>query len=332
MPVEVKLYDDLDAVERAAAEKLDRSAQPSLFSRLHWFRLVERHAPPPGHLLVVHGQADESDAWLFLAREGKCARAFGNWYSLRVSAGANENAIRAAAAELRRLRLARVELSPIAIDDPLPRAFHAAGWLTSVKQSTTSWQIETAGMRFEDYWATRPSRLRNTARRKAKAVALEYEIHCEFNAAAWQAYEQVFAASWKPNEGSPAFLRALAEQEGAAGTLRLGIARRDGEPIAAQLWLVEGGQAWIHKLAYVESMRDLSAGTLLSVEMFRHALDVDRVERIDFGTGDDGYKAEWMDRPQPLNCLVAFNPSTISGLAGFVRAVVGKLVRRFRSR
>ena len=73
--------------------------------------------------------------------------------------------------------------------------------------------------------------------------------------AAWADYEAVYAASWKPEEGSPAFLRALAEQEGAAGTLRLGIARRGGRPVAAQLWTVESGVATIHKLAYVEDER-----------------------------------------------------------------------------
>jgi hypothetical protein len=333
MAVAVELHDDLAAVERAAAGTLDRISQPSLFERLAWFRLIEQHTPPPGRLLALHGSNGDGSAWLFLAQNGATARAYANWYSLRFSAGRGGAAIAAIAAALlrHRPRLARVELAPLSADDPLPAAFRAAGWLTVTAAATTSWRIDTAGMTFEDYWATRPSRLRNTAKRKAKAAALEVEIHREFNDEAWQAYEAVFAASWKPNEGSPAFLRALAEQEGAAGTLRVGIARKDGQPIAAQLWLVENGQATIHKLAYAEEWRELSAGTILSVEMFRHALDVDRVERIDFGTGDDGYKAEWMDRREPLNRLVAFNPWTVLGLAGFARALAGKLVRRVRS-
>jgi CelD/BcsL family acetyltransferase involved in cellulose biosynthesis len=327
MPVEVEWHDDLDTVERAVAGSLDRSAQPSPFDRLSWFRLVERHAPPAGRLAAVSG----AGSWLFLALQGRSARAYANWYSLRFSAGSDEAALAAIAGALRRKGVTQVELGPLAQGDPLPRAFRAAGWMTIVEPATVCWQIDTAGMGFEDYWATRPSRLRNTAKRKAKAVTLEYEIHCKFNVEAWEAYEQVFAASWKPNEGSPDFLRALAEQEGTAGTLRLGIARSQGKPVAAQLWLVENGQATIHKLAYVEEARELSAGTLLSVEMFRHALDVDRVARIDFGTGDDHYKAEWMARCEILERLRAFNPRTPAGLVGFARATAGTLVRRMRS-
>src|SRR3712207_8457598 len=38
---------------------------------------------------------------------------------------------------------------------------------------------------------------------------------------------------------------------------------KDGAPIAAQLWLVENGEATIHKLAYAEREKGLSPGTLL---------------------------------------------------------------------
>src|SRR3989440_2029523 len=55
---------------------------------------------------------------------------------------------------------------------------------------------------------------------------------------------------------------------------------------------VENGTAWIHKLAYDEAAKALSPGTILSMAMFRAAIDEDRVSRIDYGTGDDAYKRE----------------------------------------
>src|ERR1043165_7748195 len=128
-------------------------------------------------------------------------------------------------------------------------------------------------MDFEAYWAARPAQLRNTAKRRGKSAGLEIEIYDGFDARAWADYEAVYRASWKPEEGSFPFLRALAEQEGAAGTLRLGIARKDGRPVAAQLWLVENGRATIHKLAYDEGAKTLSPGTVLSLAMFRSAID-----------------------------------------------------------
>src|SRR5205085_12060471 len=151
--------------------------------------------------------------------------------------------------------------------EPLVEAFREAGWLTFVRPAAVSWQSSTEGMSFDEWWAKRPAKLRNTAERKAKAAGLEIEILRTFDPAAWADYEAVYEASWKGEEGSPTFLRALAEQEGAAGTLRLGIARKDGKPVAAQLWLVENGRATIHKLAYDEAAKALSPGTVLSLAM-----------------------------------------------------------------
>ena len=168
-----------------------------------------------------------------------------------------------------------------------------AGSFSSIRRRSTGGSTR-AGEDFDAYWAKRPAQLRNTAKRKAKAAGLEIDIHDRFDEAAWADYEAVYRASWKPDEGSFPFLRALAEQEGAAGTLRLGVARKDGRPVAVQLWLVENGEATIHKLAYAEDAKALSPGTILGMAMFRHALDKDRVRRIDYGTGDEPYKADWM--------------------------------------
>ena len=117
----------------------------------------------------------------------------------------------------------------------------------------------------------------------------------------------------------------MAEQEGAAGTLRLGVARKDGRPLAVQLWLIENKEATIHKLAYREDAKDLSPGTLLGEAMFRRAIDQERVRVIDYGTGDDAYKRDWMEERRPLWRLQAFNPATLKGLAGAARALAGRL-------
>ena len=177
----------------------------------------------------------------------------------------------------------------------IPRAlrdgFRAAGWITRLEPKTGNWRIDTGGIDFDDLLGDTPGPTRNTSKRQAKSAALDIEIHDRFDAGAWAAYEAVYRASWKPEEGSFPFLRALAEQEGAAGTLRLGIASKDGRPLAAQLWLVENREATIHKLAYAEDAKAMSPGTILGMAMFRHVLDSDRVAAIDYGTGDESYKA-----------------------------------------
>ena len=330
LPVGVELFDDWEAVARDAAGALDR--RPSLFERLTWYRLLADHCPPPGRLLAARAGNGDHAAWLFLARDGRRARPYANWYSLRFGLIGDLRRGPDIAAALRRLGLASVELAPV--EDPAApaQAFRDAGWLVFAQPAAISWQAHTGGADFAAYWAKRPSRLRSSAERKAKSAGLDIELHRAFDPAAWADYEEVYRSSWKPAEGSPQFLRALAEVEGAAGRLRLGIARREGRPLAAQLWLVEGGTATIHKLAYREDAKALSPGTVLSMAMFRAAIDGDRVERIDYGLGDEGYKADWMDERRLLWRVAAFEPRSLAGLAGAARAAASSLVRRLRSR
>lgn len=327
---EVELFDGLDAVAADARGVLDNRA--SLFDGLGWFRLIEAHCPPPGRPLVVRARDERGrSAWLFLAEQGGRGEAFRCWYSLRFGLIGEVEGAGPIAGALRK-RLHRLEIFPLEDPQALAGAFRRAGWATFLSPATASWRVATAGQDFDAYWAQRPGKLRNTAQRKAKAAGLDIEIHRAFDPAAWSAYEEVYAASWKPEEGSPAFLRALAEREGEAGRLRLGVARKDGRALAAQLWTIEDGTAWIHKLAYREDSKSLSPGTVLSMAMFRAALDDDRVSRIDYGTGDDGYKRDWMGERADLWRLEAFNLASPRGLAGAARAGLSALVRRARSR
>ena len=330
MTLNIALFDDLDAVAQDAAGALDRAEQPSLFARLAWFRLIHEHCPPPGELRVLRARDGARAVWLFLAVEGRTARAYASWYSLRFDAVGDrgDDVMTSLAKGLRGRGIAKVELAPVAEPGPLCAAFRRAGWLVFARPKTGNWRIATEGVDFETYWAARPAQLRNTAKRRSKSAGLEIEIHDRFDSEAWADYEEVYRRSWKPEEGSFPFLRALAEQEGAAGALRLGVARKDGRPVAVQLWLVENGEAVIHKLAYAEDAKAMSPGTLLGMAMFRRALDEDQVRAIDYGTGDDPYKKDWMAERRELWQIEAFDPKTLRGLAGAARAAASALVRR----
>ena len=81
---------------------------------------------------------------------------------------------------------------------------------------------------------------------------------------------------------------------------------------------MENGTAYIHKLAHIEAAKPLSAGTTLSAALFEHAIDIDRVELVDFGTGSDSYKRDWMEANRPryrLTCLDWRNPRAWSAIA-----------------
>jgi hypothetical protein len=328
-PGDVKDYRDLDAVAADAAGTLDRAAQPSLFDRLDWQRLTLAHCPPPGRLHVLRA----GEAWLFLMIDGRTARVLASWYSLRAGVIGDTAQIAAIAARLRMAKLARVILGPMTADRAIATVdgFARAGWRARRTITTHNWTIATGGISWDDYWAARPAALRHTVERKARARRYDVTIVDRFDAAMWGDYEAVYRQSWKPAEGSFAFLRALAEQEGAAGTLRLGVARHGTRPVAAQYWLVESGRATIHKLAHIESERAYSPGTLLSHAMFRAVIERDRPALIDFGTGDETHKADWMDHRAPLYMVDLAHPATMPGLAHALRLAASTLVRRAAS-
>lgn len=333
MRADCALFTDLEAVARDAGGALGRASQPRLYDRLDWFERAAAHCPPPGAPLVARARDDRGTAWLFLSRRGARAQALASWYTLAFDAVTTGEAPLAALPGALK-GIGHVELSPIEEPAALAAAFRAAGWHVSVTPTSVNWRI-APDPDFAAFWAARPGKLRSTVERKSRKAKLDIAIHRGFDADAWATYEAIYAASWKGEEGSWPFLRAMAETEGAAGTLRLGIASKDGQPLAAQLWTVENGRATIHKLAYREDAKALSPGSILSHAMFAHVIEQDRPALIDYGTGDQPYKADWMDTPHPLWRIEASNPRHLIGLAMIARALVrgaaGRYARAKRS-
>ncbi len=227
-------------------------------------------------------------------------------------------------------RTGRVELSKLPDEDAtatrLERAFRAAGWLVAREVCDTNHVLPVAGRSFAEYLAERPGPLRTTLKRKAKKV--EIQILTEIQSEAWHSYEDIYAQSWKPEESDPALLREFAEAESAAGRLRLGLALHEGDPVAAQFWTVENGTAWIHKLAHLESSKPLSAGTTLTAALFERVIDVDRVEWVDFGTGDNPYKRDWMEQVRPRFRLTCWRPERPHNWPAIGKAWLRTLVSR----
>ena len=188
----------------------------------------------------------------------------------------------------------------------LERAFRKAGWVVLRSQCDVNHVLAVQGRSFADYLAARPGQLRTTLKRKAGKVSVTIET--QFNPASWAAYEAIYASSWKTDEGSPVFLRQFAQAEAAAGRMRLGLAHAAGAAVAAQFWTVEQQTAFIHKLAHTEASKPISPGTTLSAALFEHVIDRDKVTLVDFGTGDDGYKRDWMESVRPRYRLELLRP------------------------
>ncbi len=314
--IEARYHDSVNVLQ--ALSGLETRAP---FDRPAWFALLAETGLVP---LVAIASDAESSAALALTESAGRITPLRNWYSFtwRELAPAGEAGDRLLGAIARQLKNRgwRVTLEPVPEEDGsaerLARAFRAAGWQVAVEPCDINHVLPVRGRSFAEYWESRPGPLRTTFHRKAKKV--EVEVLTRFDPAVWADYEAIYAASWKPAEDQPAMLRAFAEAEGAAGRLRLGIARAQGVAVAAQAWTVENGTAYIHKLAYLESHRHLSAGTTLTAELFRHVIDVDHVALVDFGTGDQSYKADWMEAVRPryrIDCLDPRSPRAWPALA-----------------
>jgi Acetyltransferase (GNAT) domain len=205
----------------------------------------------------------------------------------------------------------------------LESVFHAAGWTVLREQCDWNHVLPVRGRSWDQYYASLPGRLRGTIERKVKR--LDCQVLDHFDKQVWADYVSIYAESWKPEEGSSEFLRDFALAESQRGNLRLGIARTQGEAVAAQVWTVEDGTAFIHKLAYRSSAAKLSPGSVLSAAMFRYAIDTDKVDLIDYGIGDDTYKHDWMEEVRPRYRLDMFRPGSPRNWISIARSRLARL-------
>ena len=306
------------------------------FDRTEWWERLRRYCDLQP--LYVVARASDGLALLPLQHHAGTVSALANWYTFRwrplVTPGANAAELYEAVARDLSRHAWHVTLANLPEEDgtgsELARAFRRAGWLTRCRSHDSNHILHIAGRSYADYHASLPGPLRTTLKRKAPRVTCT--IHTAFNDDLWAIYEAIYRESWKPEEGSPDFLRAFATSEAAAGRLRLGIASVAGEPVAAQLWTVEAGTAYIHKLAHRESARGHSPGSVLTAALFEQVIDHDHVTLVDFGSGNDPYKRDWMEDVRPRYRLDAWRLSAPQAWWHLARATGRSLQARLARR
>jgi hypothetical protein len=307
------------------------------FDALAWFNLcVEYDGIEP---LLAVAQDGDHIALLPLSIGPDGLRPLANWYAFTVGPIVSPDTdglalLTAIALDLRHMGHQRITLWPVPDENGFARLLAAAlqkgGWFVANDICDTNHHLMVNGRSYAQYLAARPGPLRSTLKRKGKKV--DITLHQQWSEAAWEDYEAVYAASWKPEEGSPALLRTFARQQSEVGQLRLGLAYAalDGryQPVAAQLWTVEAGTAYIHKLAYHEAAKPLSPGTSLSAALFQQVIDEDTVAWIDFGTGDDAYKRDWMEAERPRYRIAAYRPDALTQWPAIAKCLAKRLLRR----
>ncbi|MCY7315980.1 MAG: GNAT family N-acetyltransferase [Rubrivivax sp.] len=341
---------DLAAVA-ADVERLMLAGEASDFqSGLDWYRLLSNSAlpePAAASLWVVRkegvpvvGLPVRRSADKF----GCEVLSLGNYYTSRfapaISAGADANDLASLFHTMRkqRPRARAFLLSPMDPDSReylLTRAgLKAAGLAVFPYFCFGNWYLPlTAGASSADqYLAARPGEVRSTLRRMSKRFGtdggrIELILDEPGVERAIAAYTAVYAASWKVPEPHPDFMPGLIRLCARRGWLRLGIAWLKEQPIAAQLWIVNEGRACVYKLAYDSQFARYSPGSLLTASLIRQVIEVDRVHEVDYLTGDDAYKQDWMTHRRERWGLVAYDPSSPAGALLLTRELSASLSR-----
>ena len=191
---------------------------------------------------------------------------------------------------------------------------------------------------FDIYWAARDRQLQETVRRKRRQLERTGALSFSFARtpselqAALSDYAGIYGRSWKGAEPHPMFVPCMVENMGAAGSVRMGVASINGRVAAAQIWLIGPGQATIFKLAHDEAFRQHSPGTLLTHALLRQISEVEGINAIDFGRGDDFYKRRWLTHRRERIGIVAANPFSLSGSAFGARHIVAPRLSRMVAR
>ncbi|WP_271077698.1 GNAT family N-acetyltransferase [Aurantiacibacter sp. MUD61] len=301
------------------------------FARLEWFRLLESNAE---NALFALAQDGHDAVALPQRKTNGGLEILSNWYAftwapLGTSAPPSRPMLEALAKDISR-RADRVMLDKLPDETgdatACEGAFRRAGWFVSREPCDVNHYLDLGTRDYAAFLADRPGQLRTTLKRKAKKV--DVTLSTRFDESEWEAYEDIYTDSWKPEEGAPEVLRAFAEQESTAGRYRFAIARHEGRAIAAQFWTVDGGTAYIHKLAHRKDAKALSPGTTLTAALFQHVIDMDRVQQVDFGTGDDPYKRDWMEQKRLRWRLTCYRRSSPRNWLRIGKAMTRKLVSR----
>ena len=350
--IRVAAYESLDDLPQGCELLFEEAGKSSFFLTLAWFRNLAGQALAKDYSVRIYA-ASEGDDMLgalpmkYIAGqgslfEGRKLESLSNYYSsLFMPAGLKGDSQQAVACEIAKERWDSVDLHPMPKDDPafgeLSAAMKKAGMSVQPYYCFGNWYLEVNGRSYRDYANALPSKLRNTLKRKGKqfaAMASRMEIIAGVDGvdSAIAAYEKVYDSSWKVHEPHPGFMPGLIRLCAEQGWLRLGVAYLEDEPIAAQLWIVKDGIASIYKLAYDEKHSKLSAGSLLTAKLMEHVIDVDRVVEVDYLTGDDEYKKDWMSHRRERWGIIAYNRRTLRGIfmwainsmKGFSKKLVGK--------
>lgn len=355
----VTMYENLSALPARYEPLFSRAGKISLFHTLPWYRNFVQTVLSPDERLRIYAVDTATDppaarAVLLMRHsdvragflDGRTLSGFSNYYTSLfgpvIEPGGHDmqDVLEQLAAAIAsdKIRWDVIDLHPLAVDPPvysgLVAAFRNAGLQVGTYFCSGNWYLQVNNQTFWEYFDSRTSRLSKAARyyrRNFEASGhfrFELFIGLQGLEKGIADYEAVYNSSWKVPEPHPNFISGLMHTCAEQGWLRLGIAYLDDTPAAAQIWTVVEGTASIYKIAYDERFAKHSLGTVLTSLLMEQVIDVDKVHEVDYLTGDDAYKKDWMSNRRERWGIVSYNLRTPKGLAAGLRHVGGSMARR----
>jgi len=332
----------------------ERSKKESIFYTQEWYETFIREICPTLNAEIITIEAGTSESpdpilLIFFLKENRKICSLSNYYTSRfgiIGSASKKTFGRLIHKMIGNLlnefpTVEQVLISPIRPEDSeyrlIVKAFKDQWWYVRPYFCFGNWFLENKSPEFTAYFPSLPPRIKNTLKRKerkfrrAGGLCVVYKDIPELRLAL-EAYHSVYSHSWKNQEPFPEFINGLVERFAEIDASRVGVAWLDNLPVAAQIWFVYEGVAYIFKLAFDERRRNFSPGTVLSAHMFKYVLETDRVDKVDYLSGDDTYKKDWMPNRREMWGMAAFNPKTLRGLVMGVGNLVSSLARKCRAR
>ena len=353
--LDVGCYAGMESLPPSYGRLFSAAGEKSFFFTRDWFENFEKtilKAPERAHIYGVEREGEALAAWVArLSRAGSGfwapsrLEALGNYYtSLQgLVAGPATDASPAVLRLVEALLADRgkwdvLDLQPLDVDESLYRSLPALlrrhGLVVQTYFCFGNWYLDVAGRHYSDYFAGLSSSLRKNIPYYTRKLERNPRSRIEVISSgeqvqrALQDYEKVYRSSWKIPEPFPAFIPGFVRTAADQGWLRLGLVYVDDEAAAAQIWIVHGHTASIYKVAYDARFSKLSVGTILTAKMMQHVIDIDHVSMVDYLTGDDDYKKEWMSHRRERWGIVAFNPRRLRGALHAIRNIGGRVRRQ----
>jgi hypothetical protein len=325
--MEFVCYADWDDLPESANALFAKAEKDSLFFSRPWFENLAATALEDDQLMRLACVLEGESVLAILPLMKRTSESgyslshnYTSLYTLLLAENHQQTILTCLVQGLSQLPLQLLRMEPVAEDDSqmqrLQSVMESNGFNCHCGFRFYNWIHRLQGQSFADYMLTRPARVRNTIARKQRKLEREHGYNIRIFTGddvplAMVDYNAIYQASWKANELFGGLMDGLVTRLSKQGWSRLAILYIEGQPAAAQLWFVVHGKASIFRLAYDEVWKQYSPGSILTRYLMAYVIDIDKVEEIDFLTGNETYKQDWMSERRErwgLTCVNLCKP------------------------